>query len=202
MALSPIPGLHPVYEDYARRVHCELCLSACPTYRLWSLLADSPCGRIHQMIHLEQANVAVTDSFVEHIDKCLDCRACETACFSGMEYGKLVEFARARIERDYQRPLSSRLARDFVYRRLLAHTHRIAAAARLLRFYQRFGLQSIARFTGILKLLGLAERERLLPRVDQHFFYDRFGSIFPAVGERRARVAVFAGGIANVRLRN
>src|ERR1700730_11299441 len=198
MPQRPIPGLNPVYEDYARCVHCGLCLNACPTYRLWNLEADSPRGRIHQMIHVEQSNLPVTDSFVEHIDKCLDCRACETACPSGVEYGKLVEFARARIERDYRRPFFSRLARDIVYRRLLPHAHRIAAGARLLRFYQRSGLQSVIRSTGILGLLGLAERERLLPTIDQHFFYDRFGKIFPAVGEQRARVAFFAGCVANV----
>jgi glycolate oxidase iron-sulfur subunit len=198
MAPSPIPGLIPVYEDYARCIHCGLCLNACPTYRLWNLEADSPRGRIHQMIHVEQADVPVTDSFVDHIDKCLDCRACETACPSGVEYGKLVEYARARIERDYQRPLLSRIARDLVYRRLLPHPKRIAAVARLLRFYQRSGLQSLARSTGILKLLGMDKRERLLPRVDHNFFYDRLGKTFPAIGERRARVAFFAGCVANV----
>lgn len=198
MALSPIPGLIPVYEDYARCIHCGLCLNACPTYRLWNLEADSPRGRIHQMIHVEQGNVPMTESFVDHIDKCLDCRACETACPSGVEYGKLVEYARARIERDYRRPLLSRLARDVVYRQLLPYPKRIAAVARLLRFYQRSGLQSLARSIGILKLLGLDKRERLLPHVDSNFFYDRLGKTFPASGERRARVAFFAGCVANV----
>jgi glycolate oxidase iron-sulfur subunit len=198
MAPSPTPGLIPVYEDYARCIHCGLCLNACPTYRLWNLEADSPRGRIHQMIHVEQGDVPVTDSFVDHIDKCLDCRACETACPSGVEYGKLVEYARARIERDYQRPLLSRIARDVVYRRLLPYPKRTATVARLLRFYQRSGLQSLTRFTGILKLLGLDKREQLLPRVDRNFFYDRLGKIFPATGERRARVAFFAGCVANV----
>ncbi|HXL09612.1 MAG TPA: 4Fe-4S dicluster domain-containing protein, partial [Candidatus Bathyarchaeia archaeon] len=94
MSTSPIPGPAPVYEDYARCIHCGLCLNACPTYRLWNLEADSPRGRIHQMIHVELGNFPVTDSFVDHIDKCLDCRACETACPSGVEYGKLVEHAR------------------------------------------------------------------------------------------------------------
>jgi glycolate oxidase iron-sulfur subunit len=198
MALSPIPGLIPIYEDYARCIHCGLCLNACPTYRLWNLEADSPRGRIHQMIHVEQGEVSVTDSFVDHIDKCLDCRACETACPSGVEYGKLVEYARARIERDYRRPLLSRIARDMVYRRLLPYPKRVATVARVLRFYQRSGLQSLARSTGIVKLLGLDKRERLLPRVDTHFFYDRLGKTFPAAGERRARVAFFAGCVANV----
>jgi glycolate oxidase iron-sulfur subunit len=198
MAPIPIPGLIPVYEDYARCIHCGLCLNACPTYRLWNLEADSPRGRIHQMIHVEQGDVPVTDSFVDHIDKCLDCRACETACPSGVEYGKLIEYARASIERDYQRPLLSRVARDLVYRRLLPYPKRIVTVARLLRFYQRSGLQSLARFTGILKLLGVDKREQLLPRVDRNFFYDRLGKIFPATGERRARVAFFAGCVANV----
>ncbi|HXO61735.1 MAG TPA: (Fe-S)-binding protein [Candidatus Acidoferrales bacterium] len=198
MAPSPIPGLIPVYEDYARCIHCGLCLNACPTYRLWNLEADSPRGRIHQMIHVEESDVPVTDSFVDHIDKCLDCRACETACPSGVEYGKLVEYARARIERDYQRPLLSRIARELVYRRLLPHPKRIAGVARLLRFYQRSGLQSTARSTGILRLLGVDKRERLLPRVDGNFFYDRLGKTFPAIGERRARVAFFTGCVANV----
>jgi glycolate oxidase iron-sulfur subunit len=198
MALATIPGFNPSYEDYARCVHCGLCLSACPTYRLWNLEADSPRGRIRQMIHVEQGDLPVTDAFVEHIDKCLDCRACETACPSGVEYGKLVEFARARIEHDYRRPFLSRVTRDLVYRRLLPSPKRIGAAARLLRFYQRSGLQSLARSSGILKLLGLAKREQLLPRVDKKFFFDRLGKTFPAIGVRRARVAFFAGCVANV----
>ncbi|HEY2351861.1 MAG TPA: heterodisulfide reductase-related iron-sulfur binding cluster [Candidatus Acidoferrum sp.] len=198
MPPAAIPGFQPRYEDYARCIHCGLCLNACPTYRLWNLEADSPRGRIHQMIHVEQNGGEVTDSFVEHIDKCLDCRACETACPSGVEYGKLVEYARARIERDYRRPWLARVARDMLYRRLLPYPRRIAGVARLLRFYQRSGLQRVARSTGILKLLGLAERERLLPRVDGNFFFDRLGKTYPAIGERRARVAFFSGCVANV----
>jgi glycolate oxidase iron-sulfur subunit len=202
---QPIPGPTPVYEDYARCIHCGLCLSACPTYRLWNLEADSPRGRIHQMINVAQSELAnhepaarITDSFVVHIDKCLDCRACETACPSGVEYGKLVEHARARIERDYERSWLSQFFRNFFFRNFLSAPHFIEDAARLLRLYQRSGLQTIARTIGILKLLGLAERERLLPPIDDEFFFKRLGETFPAVGPRRARVAFFAGCIANV----
>jgi glycolate oxidase iron-sulfur subunit len=203
---APIPGLTPVYEDYARCVHCGLCLNTCPTYRLWRIEADSPRGRIHQMIQVAQSEFAgstqaaapISDAFVEHIDKCLDCRACESVCPSGVEYGKLVQHARARIERDYKRPLTSRIARDFVFRRLLPYPKRIAGVAGLLRFYQRSGLQSVARATGVLRLFGLADRERLLPRIDDSFFFSRLGRTYPAVGPRRARVAFFAGCVAQV----
>ncbi len=206
MAANPIPGPSPVYEDYARCIHCGLCLNACPTYRLWNLEADSPRGRIQQMFHVFQGELTgpaqpgarLSDSFVDHIDKCLDCRACETACPSGVEYGKLVEHARARIERGYERSWIARATRDFFFQEFFSAQHFIEDAARLFRIYQRSGLQAIARGIGILKLLGLAERDRLLPRIDDDFFFRRIGSTFAAVGPRRARVAFFAGCIANV----
>jgi glycolate oxidase iron-sulfur subunit len=194
-----IPGLVPAYEDYAHCTHCGLCLNHCPTYRLWKLEADSPRGRIRQMILVEQGELAAGPIFVQHMDQCLDCRACETACPAGVEYGKLIEYARARIETDYRRPLLARMARDFVYRRLLPFPRRIAAAARLTRFYQRSGLQWLARRSGALRLLGLADRERLLPRMDDDpFFFEQLGKVFPAQGTRRARVAFFAGCVAQV----
>jgi glycolate oxidase iron-sulfur subunit len=165
---------------------------------MWNLEADSPRGRIHQMIHIALEGQPITSSFVDHIDKCLDCRACETACPSGVEYGKLVEHARAQIEQNYRRPFLARLTRDIFLNKLLPNPGRIATAARLLRFYQHSGLQSLARTSGILKMFGIAEREALLPPIDDHFFFTQLGRTFPAVGPRRARIAFFAGCIANV----
>jgi glycolate oxidase iron-sulfur subunit len=188
----------PAYDDYAHCVHCGLCLNHCPTYKLWGLEADSPRGRIRQIILVDQGRLPLGDSFVKHIDQCLDCRACETACPSGVEYGKLVEAARAQIEQNYKRPFFSRLARDFVFRGLLPYPRRISILARLLYVYQRSGLQSLARATRILRLLGLAEREKLLPSIDREFFFSKLGRTFPAVGHRRARVALFAGCVAQV----
>jgi glycolate oxidase iron-sulfur subunit len=188
----------PEYSVYSHCVHCGLCLNHCPTYRLWGQEADSPRGRIRQIELVDQGKLELGDSFVEHIDRCLDCRACETACPSGVEYGRLIETARSQIEQHYKRPLASRLARDFVYRRLLPYPSRIATAARFLKFYQRSGLAALARATGILRLLGLQDRERLLPRIDSEFFFTELGKTFPAHGARRARVALFAGCVAQV----
>jgi glycolate oxidase iron-sulfur subunit len=188
----------PQYADYARCVHCGLCLNHCPTYRLWGQEPDSPRGRIRQIALVDEGRLPLGDDFVTHIDRCLDCRACETACPSGVEYGKLVEAARAQIEQNYQRPFFSRLARDFVFRGLLPFPKRIALLARLLYIYQRSGLQSAARATGILRMLGLAEKEKLLPAIDDNFFFSNLGRTYPAVGQRRARVALFAGCVAQV----
>jgi glycolate oxidase iron-sulfur subunit len=199
---SPASGFHgedrPSYADYSRCVHCGLCLNNCPTYRLWGLEADSPRGRIRQMILVDEGRLPLGDSFVQHIDQCLDCRACETACPSGVEYGKLVEAARAQIEQNYRRPLFTRVARSLVYRHLLPYPRRIAAVARLARFYQRSGLQAMARRSGLLRMLGMAERERLMPQIEDRFFFSSLGRTYPAQGQRRARVALFAGCIAQV----
>jgi len=188
----------PSYDDYAHCVHCGLCLNHCPTYKLWGLEADSPRGRIRQIVLVDQGRLPLGESFVKHIDQCLDCRACETACPSGVQYGKLVEAARSQIEQNYRRPFFSRLARDFVFRRLLPYPKRIAMVARLLYVYQRSGLQAVARASGILPLFGLADRERLLPPIDREFFFSNLGRTYPAVGQRRARVALFAGCVAQV----
>src|SRR5580765_2347230 len=146
---GPVSGFSgpdkPSYDDYARCVHCGLCLNNCPTYKLWGQEADSPRGRIRQMILVDQGRLPLGDAFVTHIDRCLDCRACETACPSGVEYGKLVEAARARIAKEYKRPFFSRLARNFTYRWLLPRPGRIAFFASLLRIYQNWGLQTVAR---------------------------------------------------------
>jgi glycolate oxidase iron-sulfur subunit len=188
----------PEYEDYSHCIHCGLCLNQCPTYRLWGNEADSPRGRIRQMLLVDQGRLELGDSFVTHIDRCLDCRACETACPAGVQYGKLVEMARAQIEQKYKRPFMSRVLRDFVYRRFLPYPRRIAAAARLLKFYEKSGLRAIARGTGILHLFGMQERERLMPKIDSKFFFGELGKTFPAQGTRRARVAFFAGCITQV----
>jgi glycolate oxidase iron-sulfur subunit len=188
----------PEYDDYSRCVHCGLCANHCPTYRLWGQEADSPRGRIRQMALVDQGRLELGDSFVTHIDRCLNCRNCETVCPSGVEYGNLLELARAQIEQKYKRPFLSRALRDLVYRRLLPYPARIAAAARALKIYQQSGLASLARATGILRLMGLQEREQLLPPIDSNFFFGELGKVFPATGERRARVAFFAGCVAQV----
>lgn len=188
----------PQYEDYSRCVHCGLCLNHCPTYRLWGEEADSPRGRIRQMALVDQGRLELGESFVTHIDRCLDCRACETACPSGVEYGKLVELARAQIEQKYKRPFLSRTLRNFVYRRMLPQPQRIATIAKIMRIYQRSGLAALARGSGILRLLGLKDREQLMPKIDSEFFFGELGKTFPATGTRRARVALFAGCLAQV----
>src|SRR5438105_7277059 len=94
----------PSWELYSRCIHCGLCLNACPTYRVLGMEMDSPRGRIYQVLQVDAGRLPIAESFVTHIDRCLDCRGCETACPSGVQYGRIVERARAMIESDYKRP--------------------------------------------------------------------------------------------------
>jgi len=188
----------PTWELYGACIHCGLCLNHCPTYRVLGLEMDSPRGRIRQVLEVDQGRLELGHDFVTHIDRCLDCRACETACPSGVQYGKIVERARTQIAQNYPRSAKERLARRFFYGYVLKDRATLRFLAVLLRMYQRSGLQTLVRSSGILKLLGIEDLEALSPTVDRQFFGDEFGRVFPAIGECRGRVAFHAGCIQQV----
>jgi len=194
MAVSDAPRR----EDLDKCVHCGLCLNACPTYRELGVEMDSPRGRIYQMAQVA-AGAPITDAYQEHIDLCLACRGCETACPSGVKYGRLIEAARADIEQRTTRPLYARIARKFVFDYLLPSRTLLRLAGAGLWLYQRSGIQWLVRETGILKLMsGLRDAESLAPSVEVPFFYRHMGRVFPAHGERKYRVVLLSGCIANI----
>ena len=110
----PSPQRLVAYEKVLDCVHCGLCLSACPTYVELGTEMDSPRGRIYLMRELEQGTLALTPDVVRHLDLCLGCRACETACPSGVRYGDLIESARSFVEEQHRRPLWDRLRRRMI----------------------------------------------------------------------------------------
>jgi glycolate oxidase iron-sulfur subunit len=159
---------------------------------------DSPRGRIYQVAQVDQGKLPVGESFVTHIDRCLDCRACESACPSGVQYGRIVERARAMIEKEAPRPWLARVVRKHVFTNILSDYRALSRWARLLRWYQRSGLQRLVRASGMLKAFGMEKIEALTPAIDSQFYFDEFGLMFPAQGERRGCVALLAGCIASV----
>src|SRR4051794_25379341 len=130
------PNDRPGWELYSTCIHCGLCLNACPTYRVLGMEMDSPRGRIYQVAQVDQGKLPVAESFVTHIDRCLDCRACESACPSGVEYARIVERARAQIEQHYKRPWLARPIRSVFYGNVLGNQPSLAAVGRVLGFYQ------------------------------------------------------------------
>ncbi len=198
MASCNLPADKPQQKDLDRCVHCGLCLNACPTYRELGLEMDSPRGRIYQMVQV--ANGApVSDAYLSHIDLCLACRACETACPSGVQYGRLVEAARADIETRTIRPWATRSLRGFLFETVLPSRAWLAFLGRMLWFYQVWGIQKLTRASGILRLFGkLGAAEALAPNAESPFFFSQIGHVFPAHGERKHKVALLSGCIANV----
>jgi glycolate oxidase iron-sulfur subunit len=188
----------PQQFDLDRCVHCGLCLNACPTYRELGVEMDSPRGRVYQMIKVAEG-APITPGYLEHIGLCLACRGCESACPSGVQYGRLVEAARAQIEASNPRPWSERVLRDFIFGRLLQSPALLQGLGAGLYLYQVTGLQKLVRTLRVFKLLGrLGEVEQLSPPAEPPFFFRNIGKTFPAEGERRYRVAFLAGCIANV----
>jgi glycolate oxidase iron-sulfur subunit len=190
-------ALAPRQVDLDKCVHCGLCLNACPTYRELGLEMDSPRGRIYQMVKVTSGEAQITPSYIEHIDLCLACRGCETACPSGVQYGRLVEAARAQIEQHIERPAAVRLLRWLVFKQLLPSPFLLKLAGLGLYWFKASGMQALVRSTGMLPG-RLAEIEKLSPPVERPFFFSQIGKTFPAEGKQRYRVALMAGCIANV----
>ena len=188
----------PAQADLDKCVHCGLCLNACPTYRELGLEMDSPRGRIYQMN--EVANGApVTPGYIQHLDLCLACRGCESACPSGVPYGRMIEAARAQLKSAEQPGWWARQRSRLIFDNLLPSRTALQAAGATLYAYQASGIQRLVRASGILRLLGkLGDVEALAPNAEIPFFYGQVGKTFPAIGERRYRVAFLAGCIANV----
>ena len=159
---------------------------------------DSPRGRIYQMLQVDEGRLELGESFVTHIDRCLGCLNCQTACPSGVNYGALLESSRAQIEHNFRRPWLQRKIRDFFYGRVLPSFSKLSFWAKVVRFYQRSGLQSLARATGLVKLLGVEDLDALSPRIESDFSFGDLGKVFPAEGVQRGRVAFLIGCIGSV----
>jgi glycolate oxidase iron-sulfur subunit len=175
-------------------VHCGFCTATCPTYVLLGDELDSPRGRIYLIKEMLEKDRPPTREVVKHIDRCLSCLACMTTCPSGVNYMHLVDQARVRIERDYTRPLTERLLRA-VLAFVLPRPEWFRAGMILARVGRPFAAllpasgapsASPTLLRRIKAMLALAPNHLAKPGASG-------GSVFPAVGERRGRVALLQG---------
>ncbi|MGB7760334.1 MAG: heterodisulfide reductase-related iron-sulfur binding cluster [Bryobacteraceae bacterium] len=188
----------PSQFDLDKCVHCGLCLNACPTYRELGLEMDSPRGRVYQMVQVSEG-APITPAYLEHIGLCLACRGCESACPSGVPYGRMVEQARAEIEARIPRGRLARWLRGFLFGQLIQSRALLSIAGTLLYLYEASGLKKLARGLGLMKMLGrVGDVAQLAPSADPPFFFSQIGRTFSAEGARRHRVAFLSGCVANV----
>jgi glycolate oxidase iron-sulfur subunit len=196
---SAFDAHHPPEKKYLEEcVHCGFCLPACPTYVLWGEEMDSPRGRIYMIKKAGDGAAPLDDRFRQHMDNCLGCMACMTACPSGVQYDKLIEPARAQIERNLPRSMGESLFRKLVFA-TFPHPGRLRLLALPMLVYQRTGLRALLRKTGILKLLpkSFAAMEALLPDVPPHLL-QRQPLVLQSQGITRRRVGMLSGCVQQV----
>ena len=184
----------PREEDMYKCVHCGFCLQACPTYLETGLETESPRGRIALMKAVNEGRIGITPEVYRHWDLCIQCRACEVACPSGVPYGNLIEATMSEVELRRKKRFFPRLLGSLVLNKIIPHQRRLEFLASVLRLYQWTGLQTAIRKTKVLSALapGLAELEMSSPTVSKRRFRSR-GQVYPAQGTTRARVAILSG---------
>src|SRR5712671_2246135 len=175
-------------------VHCGFCTATCPTYVLLGDELDSPRGRIYLIKEMLEKDRPPTQEVVKHIDRCLSCLACMTTCPSGVHYMHLVDQARVRIEKEYVRPLTERLLR-VALAWVLPRPGLFRLSMMLARLAQPLAAllpapKAAAALPGLLRrikaMLALAPGKLPAPG-------PAGGSIFPALGPPRGRVALLQG---------
>ena len=197
-----MPATQPVYPELAdptfknllnQCIHCGLCLQACPTYTVLGVEMDAPRGRIALMRAAADGRIGlpgIQEGLAQHISLCLACRACETACPSGVKYGSLVSWTRTTIETHRRPAAAERLVSWLGIRQMMPHVGRLKAMAWLLWLYQATGLQKLVRASGLLPR-SLRAAEAIVPPIKPRWRDHRKPA--PAIGERRGKVAFFYG---------
>ena len=190
-APEPKLGRSIDYELFMDCVHCGLCLGSCPTYVETGNENDSPRGRIYLWRAVTDGRAELTDAVRQHLDLCLECRACETACPSGVQYGRIIGSYKkdmARIGTVF--PTLNTVQRWMLFH-LTPYARRMRWALAPVRMLQRVGLGGVVRGMGRFLPPSLRLMNDIVPRLDPH--YGRLPGHFPAEGKRRARVALFVG---------
>lgn len=175
----------PYIPEAGECMRCGVCVSSCPTFRLFQIDEETPRRRIRTLSKILVENLPISDEEHKHLDNCLQCRACETVCPSRMAYGQLFDQAQAQLK-----TTPTRLAKLAL--RLIANKPWRTRLMPWLVVYLKSGLQKPLRLSGLLKKLGLAEAEALLgtPALQA------LAASYPASVTPRGRVALFTGCIA------
>lgn len=150
----PLADDAPDTADLAKCVHCGLCVNSCPTYAITGLEVESPRGRIHLARAVAEERIPLTEAVQGHWELCLQCRACEAVCPSGVPYGRIMERARAQLDAAPPAKGWQRRLRRFALRNVIARRWVLAAAIAPVRWFARSPLRGLVRASGVLRLMG------------------------------------------------
>lgn len=185
------------YRLYQDCVHCGLCTASCPTYVETGNENDSPRGRIYLMRAVADGRLGLSTDVRRHLDLCLDCRACESACPSGVQYGRIIEPFKVAMQRSAEPAEKTSLLQRLILHHLFPYKGRVKLALAPARLLQRVGLIDAAERVGLMKLLPptLRRMQAMLPKLGGGGA--RLPEVLAPEGPKRARVALFLGCVAD-----
>lgn len=181
------------YRRFQECVHCGLCTASCPTYLETRDENDSPRGRIYLMRAVVDGRLAMAPAVREHLELCLDCRACETACPSGVQYGHMIEPFKIALARSATGEQESGVVERMLMRHLFPYRDRVRRALAPARLLQRMGVLDWTDRVGLTRLLpgALQRMQAMLPKLERSA--GELPEVLPAIGPQRARVGLFLG---------
>jgi glycolate oxidase iron-sulfur subunit len=185
------------YRNFQECVHCGLCTASCPTYVETANENDSPRGRIYLMRAVTDGRLALEMDVRRHLELCLDCRACESACPSGVRYGTLIEPFKIALQKNAPPGARASLLERLILHHLFPYSGRIKIVLAPARLFQRLGVLDWVEKQGLMRVLPptLRRMAAMLPRLD--VARTRLRGSLPPVGPRRARVALFLGCVSD-----
>ena len=178
------PGIARANEILRACVHCGFCTATCPSYQVLGDELDSPRGRIYLIKEMLETGRPADEKTVKHIDRCLSCLACMTTCPSGVHYMHLIDHARAHVERTYRRPLMDRMLR-WTLARIVPYPGRFRLAM--------LGAKMARPFARVLPDARLRAMVAMAPKEIPPVSRNDDAQTFPAIGERKYRVALQTG---------
>ncbi|MEK4248767.1 (Fe-S)-binding protein [Paenibacillus sp. FSL W7-1287] len=188
------------YDQLTNCMRCGFCLPACPTFNETGMEPASPRGRIAMMKAAVDGLMEPDEQFKDQMNLCLGCRACEPACPADVKYGQLIEQTKEALEEHAQHSAPVKIMRKTLFKGVFPKRGSMKVLGGSLAFYQKSGLQKVARGTGIMKLFPkhLAEMEQILPEASSKGVVERMGTFYAAKGKKVGTVAMFRGCIMDV----
>ncbi len=184
----------PEYEDVLQCMRCGFCLPTCPTFVLTGRERSSPRGRVAMARAVAEGKLPFSEAMKEEAYFCLDCRACTTACPSGVKAGEVMEVCRSQVHQQQPLPKWQAGFRNFILQKMLPDPNMLEISMLPARLYQKLGIQWLVRHSRLLKLgpEWMDKAEGMLPELHPPL-RPQLPDVVPAVGEQRGRVAFFLG---------
>lgn len=191
----------PDENKWADCVHCGMCLESCPTYELTGQEQHSPRGRVHLIKSVAEGKLEVNEQFMDPVYACLDCRACTTACPADVDVGGLIEEARGQIRQAMPLKGWKGMVSKTFLEGLFPHPNRLNTLGGMLKFYQKSGVQTLVRKTGLINVMPkhLVEMEAIMPEIKQSVRQKyKNEEVIKAKGETKYEVSMLTGCVMDV----